>query len=70
MELTLQLGIIVFVIEFICFFIKGIAAFGDPLISNPVLSLFIDNRVISPMNLILQARLTAGSPGKTEKIFP
>jgi hypothetical protein len=41
MELTLHLGIIVCAVEFICFFIKGLAAFGDPLISNPVLSLFM-----------------------------
>jgi uncharacterized membrane protein YfcA len=53
MELTLQLFVIVFTVEFACFFIKGLAAFGDPLISSPALSMVIDNRVISPMNLLL-----------------
>jgi uncharacterized membrane protein YfcA len=53
MDLTLQTGIIVCTVEFACFFIKGLAAFGDPLISNPALSMFMENRVISPMNLLL-----------------
>jgi uncharacterized membrane protein YfcA len=69
MEITLQLGIIVFTVEFVCFFIKGLAAFGDPLISNPVLSLFIDNRVISPMNLLLQAPLNGWISWKNRKHF-
>jgi uncharacterized membrane protein YfcA len=67
MEITLQLGIIVFAVEFICFFIKGLAAFGDPLISNPVLSLFIDNRIISPMNLLLQTPLNGWISWKNRK---
>jgi uncharacterized membrane protein YfcA len=69
MEITFHLGIIVFAVEFICFFIKGLAAFGDPLISNPVLSLFIDNRVISPMNLILQVPLNGWISWKNRKTF-
>jgi uncharacterized membrane protein YfcA len=69
MKLTLQLGIIVFAVEFICFFIKGLAAFGDPLISNPALSLFIDNRVISPMNLLLSAPLNGWISWKNRKNF-
>jgi uncharacterized membrane protein YfcA len=69
MELTFQLGIIIFAVEFICFFIKGLAAFGDPLISNPVLSLFIDNRVISPMNLLLQAPLNGWISWKNRDNF-
>lgn len=56
-------------VEFICFFIKGLAAFGDPLISNPVLSMFIDNRVISPMNLFLQAPVNAWISWKNRKNF-
>jgi uncharacterized membrane protein YfcA len=69
METTLQLGIIVFAVEFVCFFIKGLAAFGDPLISNPVLSLYLDNRVISPMNLLLQAPLNGWIAWKNRKNF-
>jgi uncharacterized membrane protein YfcA len=69
MEITFQLGVVVFIVEFVCFFIKGLAAFGDPLISNPVLSLFIDNRVISPMNLLLQAPLNGWISWKNRKHF-
>jgi uncharacterized membrane protein YfcA len=69
MEITLQLGIIVFAVAFVCFFIKGLAAFGDPLISNPALSLLMDNQVISPMNLLLQAPLNGWISWKNRKNF-
>jgi uncharacterized membrane protein YfcA len=69
MEITYHLVIIVVTVEFICFFIKGIAAFGDPLISNPVLSLYMDNRVISPMNLLLQGPLNGWIAWKNRKKF-
>jgi uncharacterized membrane protein YfcA len=39
------------------------------LISNPALSLFIDNRVISPMNLLLQAPLNGWISWKNRKSF-
>jgi uncharacterized membrane protein YfcA len=69
MELTYQFVIIVITVEFICFFIKGLAAFGDPLISNPILSLYMDNRVISPMNLLLQGPLNGWIAWKNRKNF-
>jgi uncharacterized membrane protein YfcA len=69
MELTLQIGIMVCVVEFICFFIKGLAAFGDPLISNPALSMFIENRVISPMNLLLSVPFNGWISWKNRRNF-
>jgi len=56
-------------IEFFCFFIKGLAAFGDPLISNPLLSMVMDNKVISPMNLFIQTPLNAYMAWKNRKAF-
>jgi uncharacterized membrane protein YfcA len=67
MEMTYQLVIIVAAIEFVCFFIKGLAAFGDPLISNPILSFYMENRVISPMNLLLQTPLNGWIAWKNRK---
>ena len=32
----------------IAFILKGIAGFGDPLVSNPLLSVLLPNRTISP----------------------
>jgi uncharacterized membrane protein YfcA len=69
MELTLQLCLIVFAVEFACFFIKGLAAFGDPLISNPALSVFIENRVISPMNLLLSVPFNGWISWKNRRNF-
>jgi uncharacterized membrane protein YfcA len=65
MELTFQLC----VIEFACFFIKGLAAFGDPLISSPALSMVIDNRVISPMNLLLSVPFNGWISWKNRRNF-
>ncbi len=56
-------------IEFFCFFIKGLAAFGDPLISNPLLSMVMDNKVISPTNLFMQTPLNAYMVWKNRKAF-
>jgi uncharacterized membrane protein YfcA len=69
MELTFQLCVIVFTIEFACFFIKGLAAFGDPLISSPALSMVIDNRVISPMNLLLSVPFNGWISWKNRRNF-
>lgn len=56
-------------VEFLCFFIKGIAAFGDTLIANPMLSMAMDNRVISPMNLLYQVPVNAYMAWKNRKAF-
>jgi uncharacterized membrane protein YfcA len=69
MELTFQLCIIVVIIEFVCFFIKGLAAFGDPLISSPALSMVTDNRVISPMNLLLSVPFNGWIAWKNRRNF-
>jgi uncharacterized membrane protein YfcA len=69
MEITLSLAIMVFTVEFVCFFIKGLAAFGDPLISSPVLSLVTENKVISPMNLLLGTPINAYMSWKNRKHF-
>jgi uncharacterized membrane protein YfcA len=69
MELTLQIGITVCAVEFACFFIKGLAAFGDTLVSSPTLSMFIENRVISPMNLLLSVPVNGWLSWKNRRNF-
>ncbi len=46
--------IYIFLIQFVAFTVKGIAGFGDPLISSPLLMTFMDNRQITPMTLCVQ----------------
>ena len=35
MEITIGLALFLFVVQFCSYFVKGLAGFGDPLISNP-----------------------------------
>jgi len=51
MQLTVKLFTYVFFINFAAFFVKGLAGFGDPLISSPLLAFFFDSKMISPTNL-------------------
>jgi len=69
MTFSWDIIILVFLIQFVCFFIKGLAGFGDPLISNPLFSMMMDNKVISPMNLCLQIPTNAYISWKNRKNF-
>ncbi|SLM18461.1 conserved membrane hypothetical protein [uncultured spirochete] len=69
MAFTPDICLLAIGIEFFCFFIKGLAAFGDPLISTPLLSMIMDNRVISPMNLLLGTPINAHMAWKNRKAF-
>lgn len=51
--MTLTLGIYLFVVQFFAFIIKGLVGFGNPLLSGPLLAMKLDNRVITPGNLLL-----------------
>lgn len=49
----------IFVVYFLSFFIKGLAGFGDPLISSPLLALRYTNQLISPANLLISTPVNA-----------
>jgi len=51
MGITLKLGIFVFAVQFLACIIKGLCGFGNPLFSNPVLAMELDNKVITPMQI-------------------
>ncbi|MDF3000265.1 MAG: hypothetical protein K0Q48_384 [Bacillota bacterium] len=61
--------IAIFLIYFASFFVKGIAGFGDPLILNPMLSMFLDNKQISPANLLLSVPINAYMAWSNRKYF-
>ena len=69
MEFTLELSIFIFFTMFISFIIKGIAGFGDPLISNPLLSLKIDTKFITPSNLLASIVFNGYMTFKNRKSF-
>lgn len=71
MEITIGFAIFVFLVQFISFFVKGIAGFGDPLISQPLFSMSKMNTStqISPLNLLMQWPLNLYISIKNRKRF-
>lgn len=57
--MTLSLGIYIFIVIAFSFIIKGLVGFGDPLLFNPLLSVRIDNKHISPGLLPVSLALNA-----------
>ena len=53
MHLPIDHYFFIFGIFFASFFIKRIAGFGDPLLTGPLLSMLLENRLISPANLLI-----------------
>lgn len=64
-----SLAIYVFVIQYISFIIKGLVGFGNPLLSSPLLAMRLDNRVITPANLLLDLPVNAYMVFKNRKSF-
>ncbi|MBP3895978.1 MAG: sulfite exporter TauE/SafE family protein [Mogibacterium sp.] len=57
--MTTSRGIYIFIVVAISFIIKGLVGFGDPLIFNPLLSVRMDNKHISPGMLPVSILLNA-----------
>lgn len=57
--MTISLGIYIFIVILFAFIIKGLVGFGDPLLYNPLLSVKIDNKYISPGLLPVSLLLNA-----------
>lgn len=70
MELTIGFALFIFAVQFCSYFVKGLAGFGDPLISNPMLSLTtLQNNQITPMNLLMNWPLNFYISFKNRKAF-
>lgn len=57
--MSLSLAIYLFVVQFLSFIIKGLVGFGNPLLSNPFMAMRLDNKVITPANLLLDLPVNA-----------
>lgn len=57
--MTVSLGIYIFAVVAFAFVIKGLVGFGDPLLYNPLLSVHLDNKYISPGLLPVSLLLNA-----------
>ena len=68
--ITVGFAVFLFVVQFASYFVKGLAGFGDPLISNPCLSLTeMTNSQITPMNLLMNWPLNLYIAFKNRKSF-
>ena len=60
---------LIFLISFTGYFVKGIAGFGDPLITAPLMSLFLNNQLISSNSLLLSLPLNGRIAWKNRDAF-
>lgn len=67
--MTPTLGIYIFIVVACAFVVKGLAGFGDPLISNPLMAMKLDNKDISPSLLPISLGLNAYIVFKNRKNF-
>ena len=57
--MTISLAVYIFICVMCAFVVKGLVGFGDPLVYNPLLSLQLDNKSISPAMLPVSVVLNA-----------
>lgn len=69
MTLSLDIVVFVFFIQFLAFGIKGLVGFGNPLISGPLLSLQLNNVLITPGTLVLDCPVNAYITWKNRHSF-
>lgn len=67
--MTPTLAVYIFITVACAFVVKGLAGFGDPLISNPLLAMKLDNKDISPSLLPISLGLNAYIVLKNRKNF-
>ncbi len=67
--MTPTLAVYIFITVACAFIVKGLAGFGDPLISNPLLAMKLDNKDISPSLLPISLGLNAYIVFKNRKNF-
>ena len=67
--MSITLAIYVFIVIAIAFIVKGLVGFGDPLVSNPLLAMRLDNKDIAPGLLPVSLLLNAGIVWKNRKAF-
>ena len=69
MIFTPELILFVFLIQFLSYGIKGLIGFGNPLISGPLLSMQLDNVVITPVTLLIDCPVNAYIAWKNRRSF-
>ena len=69
MKLTLGTALFIFCAQFLAYTVKGLIGFGNPLISAPILSMKLDNVVITPGTLLLDCPVNGYITWKNRRSF-
>lgn len=64
-----HLVVFIFLTQFLAYFVKGLVGFGNPLISGPLLSMGLDNVLITPSTLVLDCPVNAFITWKNRRSF-
>lgn len=67
--MTLSTALFVFAAQLLAYLVKGLIGFGNPLISAPILSMGLDNVVITPGTLLLDCPVNAWITWKNRRSF-
>ena len=67
--MTASMGLFIFAAQLLSYTVKGLIGFGNPLISAPILSLRLDNVVITPGTLLLDTPVNAWITWKNRRSF-
>lgn len=67
--LSLALAIYIFIVQLVSFMIKGLVGFGNPLLSTPLMAMYLNNSIITPANLLLDMPVNAWIVWKNRKKF-
>lgn len=69
MNFTPSLALFIFCAQFLAYTVKGLIGFGNPLISAPILSMRLDNVVITPGTLLLDCPVNGYITWKNRRSF-
>lgn len=67
--MTISMALFVFSAQLLAYTVKGLIGFGNPLISAPILSMGLDNVVITPGTLLLDCPVNAWITWKNRRSF-
>ena len=67
--MTLSTALFIFAAQLLAYLVKGMIGFGNPLISAPILSMGLDNVVITPGTLLLACPVNAWITWKNRRSF-
>ena len=69
MEFSLEIAALIFAVQLLSYMVKGLIGFGNPLISGPLLSMELDNVLITPGTLLLDCPVNAWITWKNRRSF-